>query len=97
MNKRIQNNQEMAQFIRNLISRRNCPVDSVEKNVSNSVPLSTLYSISLEKKGKFKLDLGVLVFLSNYELPFKNSYKPWYRKNEPKLLQLLPDNRKREK
>ena len=70
----------LTQFVTTLISRRNCSIDLLPKNVKNSNILSTLYSKPLReiRKPKFKIrDRGRI---SKYDLPFRKGYKPQFTK-----------------
>ena len=67
---------ELAQFVTTLISRRNCSIDLIPKNVRNSDFLSILYSKPLREFRKPKFKIGDRVRFSKYVLPFRKCYKP---------------------
>ena len=72
---------KLTQFVKTLISRRNCSIDLISKNVKNSDFLSILYSKPLREFRKPKFNVGDRVRISKYDLPLRKGYKPKYTKN----------------
>ena len=70
----------LTQFITTLISRRNCPIDLIPKNVKSSDILSILYSKPLREFRKRVFEIGDRVRNSKYDLPFRKGYKPQFTK-----------------
>ena len=71
---------KLIQFVTTLISRRNCSIDLIPKNVKNSDFLSILYSKPLREFRKPKFKVGDRVRISTYDLPFRKGYKPQFSK-----------------
>ena len=69
---------KLTQFITALISRRNCSIDLIAKNVKNSDFLSILYSKPLREIRKPQFKIGEGVGISKYDLPFRKGYKPQF-------------------
>ena len=70
--------QKFTQFDTTLISRRNCLIDLVPRNVKNSDLLSILYSKTVREVRKPKFKIGDRVRISKYHLPFRKGYKPQF-------------------
>ena len=68
----------LTQFVTTLNSRRNCSIDLIPKNVSNSDFLSILYSKPLRVYRKPKFKIGERVRTSKYDWPFRKGYKPQF-------------------
>ena len=64
---------KMTQFVTTLNSRRNCSIDLIPKNVTNS---DILYRKPLRKYRKPKFESGERVRISKYDLPFRKGYQP---------------------
>ena len=72
---------KLTQFVTTLISRRNCSMDLIPKNVKNSDFLSILYSKPLREFRKPKFKVGDTVRISKYDLPFRKGCKPQFTKD----------------
>ena len=70
----------LTQFLTTLTSRKNCSIDLIPKNVNNSDFLSILYSKPLREFRKPKFKIGDRVRISKYDLPFREGYKPHFKK-----------------
>ena len=71
---------KLAKIIKTLISRRNCSIDLIPKNVKNSEFLSILYSKPQREIKKLKFKVGDRVRISKYDLLFRKGYKPQFTK-----------------
>ena len=71
---------KLTQFVTTLNSRRNCSIDSIQKNVKDSDFFSILYSKPLREFRKPKFKVGDRVRTSKYDLPFTKGYKPQFSK-----------------
>ena len=69
---------KLTQFVTTRISRRNCSIDLIPKNVKNSDFLSILHSKPLRELRKPKFKVGDRVRISKYDLPFRKGYKPQF-------------------
>ena len=65
---------KLTQFVTTLISRRNCSIDLIPKNVYKSDFLSILYSKPLQEFRKPTFKVGDRVRISKYDLPFRKGY-----------------------
>ena len=79
-----------TQFVTTLNSRRNCSVDLIPKNVTNSDFLSILYSKLLREFREPKFKVGDRVRISKYDLPFRKSYKPQFTKDIFEFVSISP-------
>ena len=77
---------KLTQLVTTLISRRNCSIDLIPKNVKNSGFLSILYSKSLRELRKPKFKVGDRVGISKHDLPFRKDYKPQFMKEIFKIV-----------
>ena len=66
---------KLTQFVTTLISRRNCSVDLIPKNVEDSRLITILYSEPLREIRKPKFEIGDRVRISKYDLSFSKGYK----------------------
>ena len=71
---------KLTQFVTTINSRRNCPIDLIQKNVRNSDFLSILYSKPLREFRKPKFKVGDRVGISKYDLHFRKVDKPQFTK-----------------
>ena len=71
---------KLTQFVTTLNSGKTCWIELIQKKVKNSDFLSLLYNKPLREIRKPKLEIGDIVRISTYELPFKKSYKPQFTK-----------------
>ena len=69
---------KLNQSVTTLISRRNCSIDLIPKNVRNSDFLSILYGKPLREIRKPQFKNGDRVLISKYDLPFRKGYKPQF-------------------
>ena len=69
---------KLPQFIGTMNSRNNCRIDMKPNHVRNSDFMSILYSKPLREYKKPKFGIGDRVRISNYDIPFKKSYKPHF-------------------
>ena len=84
--------QKLTDFVTTLISRGNCSIDLISKNVKNSDFLSILYSKPLQefRKPKFKVeDRGRIL---KYDLPFRKGYKPQFTKQVSEIVAISSKN-----
>ena len=84
--------QKFTQFDTTLISRRNCLIDLVPRNVKNSDLLSILYSKTVREVRKPKCKFGNRVRISKYDLSFRRVISHSLQKLFWKLLQNIPKN-----
>ena len=70
----------LTQFITTLISRRNCSIDLIPKNVQKSELLSTLCSQPLRELRKPKSKNEDSFRISKSDSPFRKVYKPQFTK-----------------
>ena len=73
-------NHKLTQFVTTLISRRNCSIDLIPRNVKNSDFLSILYRKPLREFRKPRFKVGDRVRISKYGLAFGKGYKPQFTK-----------------
>ena len=66
---------KLNQFVTTLISRRNCSVDLIPKNVEDSRLITILYSEPLREIRKPKFKIGDRVRILKYDLSFRKGYK----------------------
>ena len=71
---------KLSQFFTTLISRRNCSIELIPKNVKKSDFLSFLYSEPLREFKKPIFEVGDRVRISKFDLPFKKGYNPKFTK-----------------
>ena len=70
----------LTHFVTTTISRRNCSIDLIPKNVKNSDFLCILYSKPLRDYRKPKFEIRDRVRISKYDLPFRRGNKPQFTK-----------------
>ena len=69
---------KLSQFVRTLISWKNCSIGLIPKNVRNSDFLSSLYSKPVREYRKPKFKIGDRLRMSQYDLPFRKGYNPQF-------------------
>ena len=69
---------KLTQFVTALVSRRNCSMDLIPKNVKNSDFLCFLYSKPLREFRKPMFEIGDRIRISKYDLHFRKDYKPQF-------------------
>ena len=72
--------QNVTKLVAKLISRGNFLRDLIPKIYRRSDSLSNLYRKTLQNMKKAKIQTGNRVEISNYELLFRNGYKPEFTK-----------------
>ena len=88
----FKNIHKMTQFVTTLISRRNCSIDLIPKNVKNFDFLSILYSKPLRKFREPKNKIGDRVRISKYDLNFRKNIRLSLHKRFSKVLHFFPEN-----
>ena len=83
---------KLTQFVTTIISRRNCSIDLIPKNVENSDFLSILYSKPLREFRKPKFNVGGRVRISKMTYLSGRDINHILQKSFSKLLQFLPKN-----
>ena len=70
----------LTQFVTTLNSRRNCLIDLIPKNVTNTDFWSILCSKPLREFRKPKIEIGQKVRILKFDLPFTKGFNPHFTK-----------------
>ena len=76
----------LTQFVTTLISRKNCSIDLIPKNVKYSNFLSIPYSKPVREFRKPQFKIGDRVRIWKYDLPFRKGYKPQFTQEVFKIV-----------